>query len=241
MKKVYSRVLVWSFVLPVLLLTAGCDSDPLFVSNFETNPVGSPPSSAQRVGTVEVWPAGRALVVEPPDGPPGRWFRMIRADERSGECTVQANFSQLGGNGKYVFVASLYLPSGNGGTITQGASMATIQFERFGQVVDLNEYRFLRIDFLNTNRVRIDNDTRTNFGTFPRDRIFTVIISLDISDSGAKAHIVLNGSGARGEADREMPASVLSSARRFGSVRMYMPSEWIGRFYISSIVVAKRR
>jgi len=52
---------------------------------------------------------------------------------------------------------------------------ATIQFE---QLTPSND-RFLHLDLLPDNQVRIDDNETTKFGTFPRDQPFIVQVTLD--------------------------------------------------------------
>lgn len=65
--------------------------------------------------------------------------------------------------------------------------MATLQFDAVAQPVD-SFLNFLQLDFLTNNTVRLD-DGLTTFGSFQRDPLFSVVISLTIGASGAPTTI----------------------------------------------------
>ncbi len=90
------------------------------------------------------------------------------------------------------------------------------------------------------NRVRIDNDVSTTFGTFPRDQVFIVEVTLNINASSPTAHIVLSGDGASGEADRNVTPALHAMARQFGAVRIWMGFPWTASFDATNIVVTRK-
>src|SRR5439155_1316815 len=77
---------------------------------------------------------------------------------------------------------------------------------------------FLHLDFMPDNRVRIDDDPGTLFGTFPRDQVFIVQVTLNIDASAATAHTVLSGAGASGQADYTIISALRPVARQFGAI-----------------------
>src|SRR5205823_14598313 len=95
--------------------------------------------------------------------------------------------------GTYTFSTILFIPSGSG--------PATIRFESQEVVSPDLPTVFLHLDFMPDNRVRIDDDPGTLFGTFPHDQVFIVQVTLKIDASAATAHTVLSGAGASGQAD----------------------------------------
>jgi hypothetical protein len=212
-------------------LTA-CASTTVFQSDFGTNTLNQPPAHAQKTGTANVdGPTGSVLVVPAPAGANGQWVRVRRANGPT-LAALQGNLSSFGGAGFYTFSAHLYVPSGSG--------VASIQFERFGQASD--DYAgFLHLDFLPENRVRIDDNAATTFGTFKRDQPFVVQVTLNISATEpATAHIVLAGVDASGTADYTILPPFQSFARQFGAVRVWQGFPHTGAFHVTNILVTRR-
>lgn len=217
-------------LLSVVALLSGCASETLFQSGFDANALNQPPAQNQVVGTVSIdGAAGNVLVVPPPVTPSEKWVQIRRPTAQSSVTALQGNFSQPRGDGTYVFSTFLYIPSGSG--------VATLQFERFSQPVTVYD-GFLHLDFLPDNTVRIDDDVV--FGTFPRDQIFVVQVTLDINASSASAHIVLSGADASGTADYNVKPAFLPMAQQFGAVRAWMGFPHTGLFDVTLIVVKKR-
>src|SRR5215469_11918482 len=210
------------------MLLAGCTSDTLFQSNFDSTADGQPPSHNQQVGTANIFgPPGGVVVIEPPVRPSGKWVQITRSNgpDVSG---MQCVFSQFRGDGTYTFATTLYIPSGSG--------LATIQFETFNQAVsDLSS--FMHLDFMQDNSIRIDDNDTTKFGAFPRDQVFIVQVTLNINASSPTAHIVLSGAGASGQRDYNINTALISFARQFGAVRVWMGFPWTGSFDATNIVV----
>jgi hypothetical protein len=228
------RVLVSCCVALLIVpcvLSAGCSSETLFQSNFDSTPVNQPPAHAQTVGTANVdGPPGSVIVVAPPVTPSGRWVQISRAGAQSPVAGLQGNFSESRGDGDYTFSATLFMPAGSG--------IATIQFEPFSQPASTLT-NFLHIDFTQDNRVRIDDDESTTFGAFPRGQPFIVQVTLAINASSS-AHIVLSGAGASGQADRNSVPPFRPMARQFGAVRAWMGFPWVGSFQVTNIAVTRR-
>ncbi len=216
----------------VLLLLTGCASETLFQSNFDPTPVNQPPAHVQQVGTANIdGPAGSVIVVKIPITPSNKWVEISRAGAPSPVAGLQGNFSQFRGIGQYTFSTILYIPSGSG--------IATIQFEPFDQPVDTLT-SFLHLDFTQGNRVRIDDNEGTTFGSFPRDQTFIVQVTLNINASSPTAHIVLSGAGASGQADYNILPAFLSLAQQFGAIRIWMGFPWTGKFDATNIVVTRQ-
>jgi hypothetical protein len=120
---------------------------------------------------------------------------------------LQGNFSQFRDGGVYTFSANLFMPS--------GSRLATIQFEPFNQPVGTLT-SFLHIDFTQDNRVRIDDNDATKFGSFTRDQPFIVQVTLNINTSAPTLHIVLAGATASGQTDYSILPAFRTSAQQFG-------------------------
>jgi hypothetical protein len=226
------RVLFLSFL--IALTTAGsCNSELVFKSNFNLTAVNQPPSPTQAVGTASFdGPPLSVLVVgAPPNAaPPPKWLQINCATGITGKvCSFQGKLAQFKGNGTYVFSTELFMPQDNIG-------VATIQFEPFTQPVG-SPSGFLHLDFMPDNRVRIDDDESTKFGTFPRNKPFLVQVTLNINDTSPKARIILSGDGASGQADRTVIPPLIQQARQFGAVRIWMGFPHRGAFLASDVTV----
>ena len=227
----WKRIWRIGFVVVVGQL-AGCSTETLFKSNFDPTPINQPPAHVQAVGTANIHgPAGSVLVIAPPVQPSPKWVQIARANQPD-VAGIQGNFSQFRGDGTYTFSATLFIPA--------GAGIATVQFEPFNQPVGTLT-SFLHLDFTEDNRVRIDDDASTKFGTFPRDQPFIVQVTLTISASTATAHIALGGAGASGEADRNILPPFRTMARQFGAVRLWMGFPSTGKFDATNIVVERKQ
>jgi len=227
-------VRLWSRILSVgaLLVGAGCAAETLFQSDFDPTPDNQPPSPAQQVGTAGIdGPAGSVVVVPPPVTPSGKWVRISRPAAASPVAGFQGNLIASRGDGRYTFSTTVFMPAGSG--------VATIQFERFGQPTSIPS-GFLHLDLMPDNRVRIDDDDGTRFGSFPRDRPFIVQVTLHINASSPTAHIALGGAGASGTADRAILPPFRPLARQFGAVRLWMGLPHTGSFDATAIVVKRR-
>ncbi|GJM35501.1 MAG: hypothetical protein DHS20C18_45020 [Saprospiraceae bacterium] len=214
----------------IVLLISGCATETFFHANFNGNAINQPPLQAQEVGSVlPDGPPNSVIVVNLAPDLPGNWVKVSRPNNPSVVAGLQGTLKKFGGDGVYVFTTTLLIPSGSG--------VVTIQFERFNQPVNQYE-RFLHIDFLENNQVRIDDDANTNFGTFPRDKPFIAQVTLNIKTSASDADIVLSGTGASGQANRLIGSN--SFARQFGAVRLWMGFPWVGSFNATNIVVKRR-
>jgi hypothetical protein len=125
----------------------------------------------------------------------------------------------------------LYIPS--------GSEVTTLQFETFSQPAN-DPKGFLHLDFLQNNQVRIDDGAGGSFGTFPRDKIFMVKVTLDINATAPFADISLAGDGASGTAHREIFSHLRNEARQFGALRLWVGFPWVGSFSATNIVVKRQ-
>ncbi len=215
-----------------LLLIAGCAAETLFRSSFDATPDNQPPAPAQPVGTASVdGPAGSVVVLPPPVTPSGKWVKISRPTADSPVAGLQGNLIASRGDGRYTFSTTVFMPAGSG--------VATIQFERFGQPTSTPS-GFLHLDLMPDNRVRIDDDEGTTFGSFPRNQAFIVQVTLDINATAPSAHIALGGAGASGTADRAILPPLRPLARQFGAVRLWMGFPHTGSFDATTIVVKRR-
>lgn len=228
---ILTRLALRCLPLAALVLLAGCAQETLFQSNFNATPVGQPPAQAQQVGTANVFgPAGSVVVVGPPTVPSSKWVQISRAARLSEVAGMQGNFSQSRPTGTYTFSSFIYMPSNSG--------LATVQFEPFGQPVS-SLSSFLHLDFTQDNRVRLDDNDATKFGSFPRDQVFLVQVTLNTAASPPTAHIVLSGAGASGQADYVILPPFRPLAQQFGAVRLWMGFPWTGTFDATNIVVSR--
>jgi hypothetical protein len=213
-----------------LLFLPACTGKILFQSNFDSMPEEQPPAAAQQVGTASTH--GSVVVILPPVTPSGRWVKIDRPSADSDIAGFQGNFPAMGGEGEYTFSTTVFMPT--------GAGVATIQFERFGQPVS-DVASFLHLDLMSDNKVRIDDDDGSKFGSFPRNQPFVVQVTLVITPASTTAHVVLSGAGASGTADRTVPAPLHSSmARQFGAIRLWMGFPHTGHFDATNIVVRRK-
>ena len=225
-------------VLLVLLLaatTAGsCKSNTLFKSNFDASEANQPPAAAQAVGTASVdGPAGSVVIVAAPSNaqPSGKWLQVSRPDGPQ-VASFQGKLTSQPGPGTYVFSTALFIPKNNSG-------VASIQFESFNQPVTTPS-GFLHLDFMPDNRVRIDDDPSTSFGTFPRDQVFIVQVTLNLNDTPS-AHIILSGAEASGQADRTILPPFRPQASQFGAVRIFMGFPHTGAFQATNVLVERKQ
>jgi hypothetical protein len=225
------RLILRCAVVGFILLTGCHPTETLFQSNFDSTAVGQPPSHVQQVGTANIFgPAGSVVVVAPPVTPSGKWVQISRPTGPA-VAGMQGNFSQFRGDGTYTFSTILYIPS------SSSNGLATIQFETFNQPVG-SVSSFLHLDFTQANRVRIDDNEATTFGSFPRDQAFIVQVTLNINASST-AHIVLSGAGASGQSDYNILPPLRAMAQQFGAIRVWMGFPWTGSFDATTIVVTR--
>src|SRR5579862_498364 len=177
----------------VLLLLAGCASETLFQSSFNSNAVGSPPSPTQAVGTVQVsGDPGSVVIVGPVPNSSENWVKITRASAANNQAAIsvlQGNFSKTYPGGTYGFLGAIFIPSGSG--------LASVEFDTSPFALPPST-SFLHLDFLESGMVRFDDDPGVTFGTFPHDQFFTLSVGMDITSTTAVAHVTLFGTGTSG-------------------------------------------
>lgn len=223
-----SQVFRQASVAIAVLLLAGCAREKLFQSNFDSQPTGQAPTTAD-IGTVAT--EGAVTVIAPPVTPSGRWVDISRAVADTPPASFQGNLSEVRGDGRYTFSATVFMPASTTG-------VATIQFGRKDLPFESIE-SFLHLDLMPNNQVRIDDQAGTEFGMFPRDKPFIVQVKLDIGATST-AHILLSGDGADGTADFAIPPPSVPGARQFGSVRLRMAAQHVGTLKATNIAVSRR-
>ena len=209
---------------------AGCTSETLFQSNFNTTPIGSPPAATQAIGTASTFgPAGAVVIAGPIGSSTDQWLRVGRADGNAEIAGMQGFLSAMRPPGQFTLSAAVTVPSGSGlGTIQFGSSIPDTTDELPS---------FLHLDFMQDNTVRIDDNPTTEFGTFPRDQPFDVFVTLNTAVTPATAHISLIGAGATGTTDYNIQSYSQSLAEQFDSVTFWMGFPWTGTFEATDIVV----
>jgi hypothetical protein len=216
----------------LLVALAGCETETLFRSNFDATAAGQPPATVQQVGTANVdGPPGSVVVVAAPGGATGKWVQITRFNQQPSVSGWQGHFSQFKGAGRYNFSAAMFIPT--------GAGLVTIQFEPFGQPVSTYT-NFLHIDFTQDNKVRVDDNDATKFGSFPRDQVFLTMVSINTEVSPPTARITLAGTGASGQADHVITGPFQQLAQQFGGFRVWMGFPWTGSFDATEITVTRR-
>jgi len=220
-------------LLGLLLLLSACGTTTVFLANFNSDKVGSPPAFNQTTGTVsrdEGTGTVRVVAAPEPGLPANKWVRIQHLTAPSPQTAMKGEFSRFDGLGNYSLLTSLYIPSGTG--------IVTLQFETFGKAVT-NYLNFLHLDFMPEGDVRID-DGPLRFGHFPRDQVFVLSVNLVISNSQAEAHIALLGGVASGNADVVIRPILLSVAHQFGAVRFWMGFQTTGSFFVDDIIVTRK-
>lgn len=215
-------------LLGVVLLVSGCNSQTIFLANFNSDAVGSLPSPNQATGTVAAdQGSGTVRVAQPPAGATTNWIEISHPSANSPQTALQGKFDQSHGEGTYGLLAVLFIPSSCG--------TVTLQFEPV-QNGPSDYLSFLHLDFLPNNTVRID-DSATVFGTFPRDQFFTVSVNLKISASATTATMQLFGTGASGSLEHSVQPPFVNLARQIGGLRLWMGAQHAGAFKADEIVV----
>jgi hypothetical protein len=212
-----------------LLVLSGCNSQNIFLANFNSEAVGSLPATNQPTGTVAVdQGAGTVRVSVPPPGGSTNWVEISHPTAPSPQTALQGKFSQTKGDGTYGLLAALFIPSKCG--------VVTLQFEPV-QNGPTDYLSFLHLDFMDNNTVRID-DGKASFGTFPRDQFFTVSVNLKVTPTGSTASMSLFGTGASGNLDYAVQPQFASLARQIGGIRLWMGFQFTGAFKADDITVS---
>jgi hypothetical protein len=147
------------------------------------------------------------------------------------QTALQAKFSTFSGDGSYGLLMVLFIPSKCG--------VVTLQFEP-EQNGPTDYTNFLHLDFMPTNTVRID-DSSTTFGTFPRDKFFTVSVNLKVTTTGTTADMTLIGAGASGNLTYTVQPVFGNLPRQIGGLRLWMGYQYAGAFKADDILVTYKK
>jgi hypothetical protein len=225
---------LWNVVgvwLSAMLLSA-CTTTTLLEVRFDADVPGTPPLTTQTLGTVVVDNGGGSVVVvdtPSPDLTPTKWARISHPTSNTPQTSMRAMMSAPAGDGSFTVTTLLYVPT--------GGAVATVQLEPYG-MPESSYVSFLHVDLLADGTVRI-NDGAQTFGRFPHDQPFILSIHMDVSGSGATARVALAGAGTSGSADVAIP--LLSFARQFGAVRIWMGYQFSGQFFVDDVLVVERQ
>lgn len=217
---------LWTFPILVLMMALSSCGEEILVANFNGNTLGQPPAHNQQVGTVDVLPPTSNTVVATISGLPSNWVQITRPSEQSDIAGMIGNATAAKGEGDYSFTATMHLP--------EGAGVATLQFEPFGQVPAGLAY--FHLDFMENNTVRVNDNAQEVFGSFPRNAPFTVQVDLHVAAKGSSADVSLGGAGATGT-HHVSTFTGSSFAPQFGSVRLFMGFPHMGTFHATNLVL----
>jgi hypothetical protein len=197
----------------------------LFSSNFDPTPDGEPPSTVQAVGTARVeGPPRSVIVVDPPFPHTNKWVQITGLPPTSEQlASFVGVLTEVDGEGVYNFSAAVFVPT--------GSAVSSISFET------MNAQEFMHIDFTQNNTMRIDDIVE--FGSFVRDQVFLVQVTLNISTTQSTAHVAVSGGGAAGDRDYTMPPPFHILSLQFGAIRLWKGFLDTGSFDATSIVVTR--
>jgi hypothetical protein len=218
-----------------LFALAGCASESLFQSSFNSNAIGAPPSATQAVGTVQVEGAPGSVVIVPPvRNSSERWVQITRASVANNQAPIsamQGNFARTYADGSYGFLGVLFIPSRSG--------LASVEFDT-GPSGGRPSTSFLHLDFLQSGAVRFDDDSSVTFGHFPHDQYFTLSVRIDVTSTTAVAGVTLFGTGTSG-GTFSYPIRRPRFARQYGAIRLWMGYPWTGSFAATDLIVTRNR
>jgi hypothetical protein len=197
----------------------------LFSSNFDPTPDGAPPSSVQAVGTARVEGPPRSVIVVDPSFPhTNKWVQITALPLTSEQLpSFVGVLTEVDGEGVYNFSAAIFVPT--------GSAVCSISFET------TTAQEFMHIDFTPNNTVRIDDTVE--FGSFVRDQVFLLQVTLNISATQSTAHVVVTGGGATGDQNYTMPTPFHFLSLQFGEIRLWKGFGDPGSFDATNIVVTR--
>jgi hypothetical protein len=212
-----------------LVLLGGCAAGTL----PSAHPGGDATGTGRTTGLISFDEAsGTVRVLAPPPGGSSPWMPVRSPTTPSPRSAVLGNFSQFRGDGTYTLTAAVLIP--------RDAGVVTLQFEPFGhgQAIYGN---FLHLDFMPNNTVRVDDKNSVVFGSFPRDQVFVVLVTLNLSTTSTTPHFGILGAGASGSLDYTVDPALQSVARQFGAVRFWTGSRHTGSFTADDVLAARAR
>jgi hypothetical protein len=230
----WSRMLAGMATAAGLVLLGGCASETLFRSSFNSQAPGQVPSTTQTVGTANVSADPGGVIIDGPvPGSSENWVRIGRTNaQHSAIAVFQGDFAKTYPAGTYNFLGALFIPSGTG--------LASVEFDT-GPSGGPPSTSFLHLDFTTDNNVRINDDPDNTWGIFPRNQVFTLSVSLEVTSTSAIAHMALFGTGASGTRDFTIPAPFSNFARQFGAIKVWMGFPWSGSFDATDLIVTRRK
>ena len=216
-----------------LSLLAGCSTQTLFQSSFSPAAIGSPPSSAQAVGTGYVTgQPGRVVVAAAPPGAQRHLGAGLASGHRwqpgGRQSELPRRLLATAPPGHFTFSTALNIPSGTG--------LVSISFEPVFRGNPDQFIYFLHLDFGTDGMVRVDDNDSLKFGHFPRDTPFDLFVGIDTNTTPPKAHFSLIGPGASGTYDYNIPSTLAGS---FDGVRIWMGFPWTGSFKATDLLVTR--
>jgi len=200
-------------------------SKTLFQSNFDPTPDGAPPSNVQAVGTARVeGPPRSVIVVDPPFPHTNKWVQITALPLTSEQLpSFVGVLTEVDGPGIYNFSAAVFVPT--------GSAVASLSFET------ASAQEFMHIDFTPNNTIRIDD--LVEFGSFVRDQVFLLQVTLNIATAQSTAHVQVSGGGASGAHDYTMPPPFHILSLQFGAIRFWKGFGDPGSFDATNIVVTR--
>jgi hypothetical protein len=203
----------------------------LFSSNFDPTPDFAPPSTTQAVGTARVEGSTGVVVVDPPFPHTNKWVQ-ITGEPPDPKTGLTPSFfgllTEVDGEGIYNFSAAVYVPGPSDPSQSDVASIS------FGAAVN---QEFMHIDFTPENTVRIDD--LVVVGSFVRNQVFLLQVTLNIGAAESTAHVVVSGGGASGDYVYTMPPPFHNFSLQFGWIRLWKGFGNTGSFDMTDIVVSR--
>jgi len=204
----------------------------LFSSNFNSTQDNTPPSPTQAVGTATVEGSRNTVVVVDPSFPhTDKWVQITGAppDPKTGQLPAFiGHLTEVDGLGVYNFSAAIFVPSPS---VPSQLDVSSISF------ATATGQEFMHIDFTQDNKVRIDD--LVVIGSFVRNQVFLLQVTLNIAAAQSTAHVVVSGGGASGDSVYTMPVPFHNISLQFGSIKLWKGFENTGSFDVTDIVVSR--
>lgn len=232
MKHIFTlNLFKFTILAAVIILTAGCNSDLLFLANFNNDTPGQPPSQSQEKGKVFTDGLAQWVVVSYLNDSTNELALLQRPQKGGKLASLQGVMERTYSSGDFGIIAALNIPSGS----------ETVSFSLESPAAAPNAYEgFLHIDFLTNNRLRIDDHATAIFGTFPYDKTFVFSMLFHLEPAGSYVEVCVTGNGAEGSHryDIRTPYALMS---QFQAARFWFGFDWKGRCYIDDFMITKHR